>query len=200
MAAVAGHSGAARELLPDVAGVQLPDGDGPRALLAAVLVGAVLVVGEGLGRALTVLAPLLLAGPAAERLAQAEAQVSVLAGRDRLARELHDSVGHSLSLVSIQGAARRLVPHDPAGAQEAMRATEDAARRALVDLDHVLGLLRDESADPVPPVPVPDLRDVDELVLRARAAGAQVDLRHRGRSGSCPRWCPARPTGSCRRG
>ncbi len=181
VAAVAGNAGAGAELARGVAGVPLPDGDSARLVLAAVLVGAALVVGEGLGRVLAVLAPRLLAGPAAERLALAEAHVSVLAGRDRLARELHDSVGHSLSLVSIQaGAARRLVVHDPAGAQEALRATEDAARRALVDLDHVLGLLRDESADPVPPVPAPDLRDVDDLVSRARAAGAQVDLRHRG--------------------
>ncbi len=181
VAAVAGNAAAGAELARGVAGVPLPDGDSARLVLAAVLVGAALVVGEGLGRVLAVLAPRLLAGPAAERLALAEAHVSVLAGRDRLARELHDSVGHSLSLVSIQaGAARRLVVHDPAGAQEALRATEDAARRALVDLDHVLGLLRDESADPVPPVPAPDLRDVDDLVSRARAAGAQVDLRHRG--------------------
>ena len=181
VAAVAGNPGAARELGREVAGLPLPDGDSARLLLAAVLVAAVLVAGEGLGRSLAVLAPRLLAGPASERLAVAEAHVSVLAGRDRLARELHDSVGHSLSLVSIQaGAARRLVLHDPAGAQEAMRATEDAARRALVDLDHVLGLLRDETADPVPSAPAPDLRDVDDLASRARAAGAQVDLRHRG--------------------
>ncbi|WP_171058188.1 sensor histidine kinase [Modestobacter altitudinis] len=161
----------------DVFGVAVPAAWPARLLLALGLVGLTVVGGELLGRGLAALAPRLLAGPAAERLAAAEASVSVLTGRDRLARELHDSVGHALSLASVQaGAARRLLLRDPAAAEQAIRATEDATRRALVDLDHVLGLLREEEGTPGDVVPSPDLRDLDGLTATARAAGAEVDV------------------------
>ncbi|NAZ87784.1 sensor histidine kinase, partial [Kineococcus indalonis] len=171
-ASAAGSSGAAAQLT----GLPAPPGAGARTALAAGLLAAAVVGGELLGRGLALLVPRLLAGPAAERLAAAEAHVSVLAGRDRLARELHDSVGHSLSLVSVQaGAARRLLGRDPAAAETALRAVEDASRRALVDLDHVLGLLR-EGDGAAPAAPVPDLRDLAALVGAARAAGAAVEV------------------------
>jgi signal transduction histidine kinase len=176
---------------PDVGGlfgaVTVPGGWTVRLVLAVLLAAAVVVGGALLGRGLAALAPRLLAGSTAQRLAAAEAAVSVLAGRDRLARELHDSVGHSLSLVTVQaGAARRLITRDPAAAEAAIRATEDAARRALVDLDHVLGLMREESRDPAGVAPVPDLRDLDDLVSTARAAGARVDVHVEGEVGALP--------------
>ena len=172
--AAAGSSGAAAQL----AELPVPDGTGARVLVAGGLVAAAAVGGELLGRALAAVVPRLLAGPAGERLAAAEAHVSVLAGRDRLARELHDSVGHSLSLVSVQaGAARRLLGRDPAAAETALRAVEDASRRALVDLDHVLGLLREEGGSTAPAAaPVPDLRDLGSLVATAAAAGVRAEV------------------------
>nr|WP_281371874.1 histidine kinase [Modestobacter versicolor] len=104
-----------------------------------------------------------------------------------MARELHDSVGHALSLASVQaGAARRLLVRDPAAAEQAIRATEDATRRALVDLDHVLGLLREEEAGPGAVAPAPDLRDLDALVATARAAGAAVTVQVSGAVDALP--------------
>ncbi|RBY76423.1 two-component sensor histidine kinase [Geodermatophilus sp. TF02-6] len=165
--------------VPEDAVVRLP-------LAVGVLLAAV-VGGELLGRGLAVLAPRLLAGPTAERLAAAEASVSLLAGRDRLARELHDSVGSALSLASVQaGAARRLLARDAAGAERAIRATEDAARRALVDLDHVLGLLREDEGTPAGVAPTPDLRDLPALVATARAAGVDVAVHVAGELGALP--------------
>jgi signal transduction histidine kinase len=176
---------------PDAGGLlgeqTVPGGTGVRLALAALLAVAVVVGGDLLGRGLAVLAPRLLAGSTAERLAAAEASVSELAGRNRLARELHDSVGHSLSLVTVQaGAARRLVTRDPVAAEAALRATEDAARRALVDLDHVLGLMREGSGDPVGAAPTPDLRDLDALVATSRAAGARVEVQVTGQVDGLP--------------
>ncbi|MGY1653919.1 sensor histidine kinase [Geodermatophilus sp. SYSU D01119] len=166
-------------------GLPVPGDPALRLAAAAGLAVAAVVAGDLLGRGLAVLAPRLLAGSTAERLAAAEAAVAELAGRDRLARELHDSVGHSLSLVSVQaGAARRLMTRDPAAAEAAIRATEDAARRALVDLDHVLGLLREEAAGPA--APAPDLRDLDALVATARDAGVRVDVHVSGEPGALP--------------
>ena len=165
----------------------LPEGTGGRLALAVVLLLAAVVGGDLLGRGLAGLAPRLLAESTAERLAAAEASVSLLVGRDRLARELHDSVGHSLSLVTVQaGAARRLMSRDPVAADEAIRATEDAARRALVDLDHVLGLIREESGGPGDVAPTPALRDLDQLVATARGAGARVDVHVTGPVGGLP--------------
>ncbi|WP_345714199.1 sensor histidine kinase, partial [Kineococcus glutinatus] len=169
-------------------GLAVPEGPAARLVLAGVLVVAAVAGGALLGPLLAALPPRLLAAPAGERLAVVEAHVSVLAGRERLARELHDSVGHSLSLVSVQaGAARRLLTRDPAAAETALRAVEDASRRALVDLDHVLGLLREGSGPAaVTTAPAPDLRDLDALVTASRAAGLRAEVAVRGRVEQLP--------------
>ena len=70
-----------------------------------------------------------------------------LAERNRLARELHDSVGHALTVTTLQaGAAARVLDSDPAFVARALDAIAEAGRAALEDLDHVLGLLRDGAA------------------------------------------------------
>jgi signal transduction histidine kinase len=73
------------------------------------LVGVVLLAGlvyavAGLGALAAMMAPVLL-GPSAERIAALEAKAGQLAERDRLARELHDSVGHALTVTTLQAAA-----------------------------------------------------------------------------------------------
>ncbi|WP_242614288.1 sensor histidine kinase [Actinomadura roseirufa] len=135
------------------------------AALLAVIVGA----GAGLSR----LAPFFLGPSAAERLADAEARAVRLAERNRLARELHDSVGHALSVVTLQaGAAGRVLDSDPAFAREALGAIEESARAALEDLDHVLGLLRE---DPSRTAPQPTLKDLGRLLEQTRIAGVELD-------------------------
>ncbi|WP_258044208.1 sensor histidine kinase, partial [Streptomyces sp. SM11] len=68
-----------------------------------------------------------------------------LAVRNRLARELHDSVGHALSAVTLQaGAARRVLDRDPEFVREALTAIEETTRRTVGELDSVLGLLRQD--------------------------------------------------------
>ncbi|NUR88322.1 MAG: hypothetical protein HOY71_29905, partial [Nonomuraea sp.] len=93
---------------------------------------------------LAALAPRLLGPTPSERLAAAEEHARTLAERNRLARELHDSVGHALSVVTLQAAAAgRVLDRDPATARTALAAIEQSARAALEDLDHVLGVLRE---------------------------------------------------------
>ena len=90
-----------------------------------------------------------------------------LAERNRLARELHDSVGHALSIVTVQaGAAGRVLGGDPEFARQALTAIETSARNGLRDLDHVLGLLRDDAASRAP---TPTLADLQRLVDSSRA-------------------------------
>ncbi|TDQ44165.1 sensor histidine kinase [Actinorugispora endophytica] len=132
----------------------------------------------GLGAALARLAPRLLGPSPAERLAAAQARADSLAERNRLARELHDSIGHALSVVALQaGAAERVIDADPAFARTALAAIADTARTATAELDHVLGLLREDRAPAAPPR---TLADLDALVDATRAAGARVDARLTG--------------------
>jgi signal transduction histidine kinase len=103
-------------------------------------------------------APYLLGPTAAERLAALQRRTEQLAERNRLARELHDSVGHALSIVTVQAsAARRVLSSDPSFAERALEAIEESARGALADLDHVLGLLREDRASTSPQWTLADL-------------------------------------------
>jgi signal transduction histidine kinase len=123
--------------------------------------------------AMTWVAPYLLGPTAAERLAELEHRTEQLAERNRLARELHDSVGHALSVVTIQAsAAGRVLDSDPEFARVALSAIEESARAALADLDHVLGLLRDDRAAPRPQW---TLDDLPNLLAQTRIAGVTVE-------------------------
>ncbi|MFI6297264.1 sensor histidine kinase [Nonomuraea sp. NPDC050790] len=144
----------------------------------ALLVGLVFGV-AGAGALLARLAPVLLGPTPAERLAAVEEHARVLAERNRLARELHDSVGHALSVVTLQAAAAgRVLERDPGTARAALAAIERSARSALEDLDHVLGVLR-EGPDGTAPQATPETKatpqaTLDDLDALVRASGADV--------------------------
>ncbi|MGH4027402.1 sensor histidine kinase [Actinomycetota bacterium Odt1-20B] len=120
-------------------------------------------------------APALLGPTPADRLAEAERRAADLAVRGRIARELHDSVGHALSAVTLQAsAARRVLDHDPEFVREALAAIEDTTRRTVGELDAVLGVLR-EAGDAGSTAPAPTLAaDLDGLLRRTRAGGLKV--------------------------
>ncbi len=99
-------------------------------------------------------APFFLDQTAADRLATLARTADDLAHRNRLARELHDSIGHTLTASTIQAAAAgRLLDTDPDSARRAMSSIEETSRTALEDLDHVLGVLRDNGGRPAPTMP-----------------------------------------------
>lgn len=133
------------------------------------LVWLVAAVAAGMRR----LAPVLLGQSAADRLAGARAEAARLAARNRIARELHDSVGHALSVVVVQSdAASRLIESDPAFASKAMRAVGETARGALSELDTVIGALREDGGSQR--VPQHDLGEIEALVAEC---GVEVELR-----------------------
>ncbi|GAA2918997.1 hypothetical protein GCM10020221_14070 [Streptomyces thioluteus] len=123
--------------------------DGPWLPVATPLAGLALlalpvVTSWAAGAALARCAPVLLGPSPADRLRAAEERARRLAVRNRLARELHDSVGHALSAVLLQaGAARKVLDADPGFAREALAAIEETTRTAVGELDTVLGLLRE---------------------------------------------------------
>ncbi|MFI6685645.1 sensor histidine kinase [Streptomyces sp. NPDC050485] len=123
--------------------------------------------------ALRWLAPRLLGPSSAERLALAAERELRLAERNRLAHELHDSIGHTLTATTIQAAvAGEVLCADPVAARAALRSIEESARAALEDLDYVLGVLREEKAGTAP---TRTLADLPELLDRLRHAGAVVE-------------------------
>lgn len=141
----------------------------------AVLVGFGYLV-AGAGAVLARVAPAALGATVAEELAASRRRVERLAERNRLARELHDSVGHALAASTLAAAAaRQLLRTDPDRAGEALAAIEETSRAAGDDLDRVLGLLRDDEAHD-PAQAAPDLGALDGLVDGVRAAGLPVDL------------------------
>lgn len=142
--------------------------------VAMVMLALAMVVTVAATRGFRAGAEALLGPSAAERAALAERRAAVLAQRNRLARELHDSIGHTLTTSTIQAAAAAdLVETDPAQARRALGTIEEASRSALEDLDHVLGLLREE---PAAKEPARTLTEVDVLAVRAREAGLDVRL------------------------
>jgi signal transduction histidine kinase len=143
--------------------------------LALVTLPAIIYLGAGVGALFARLAPVLLGPSPADRLARLERQAESLMERNRLARELHDSVGHALTVTTLQaGAAVRLLDTDPEFARRALTAIEETGRTALEDLDHVLGLLREDASAKSPQR---TLADLDGLFEQTRSAGAPVDAR-----------------------
>ena len=120
----------------------------------------------------------------AERLSQAvddleahQAQVAAEAAADeraRIARELHDAVGHAVNVMVLQAGAARL-SNQPDKAFAALQEIEHLGRTALTDLDHMLGLLDDTDA----PIrgPAKTSADIAAMVEELRAAGASIGLR-----------------------
>jgi len=103
--------------------------------------------------------------------------------RARIARELHDVVAHSLSVIVVQAAAeRRALAHsavDVASVEAVLGSVERMGREALVDLRRLLGLLRQVDV-PLELAPQPTLEQLDGLVDQARDAGVTVELQLEG--------------------
>ena len=121
----------------------------------------------------------------AERLRIAEQEAAaarelaaraVVEERLRIARELHDVVAHSMSLIAVQaGVGGHVIRTDVAAAERALEIIAETSRRALAQTRSMLGLLRAEDADPAVP-PLQGIDDLDDLVRDVREAGVDVSL------------------------
>lgn len=96
--------------------------------------------------------------------------------RRRIARELHDIVAHSLSLIVVQaGGAEQVVRSDPAGAATSLSTIQEIGRQSLVEMKRLLGVLRAPS-DRDALHPLPGLDNLGTLVDQVRAAGVPAEL------------------------
>ncbi|MEU7055881.1 histidine kinase [Streptomyces sp. NPDC046197] len=155
-------------------GVPLPHGDWPSwvyAVLVPLPLLALYAVVVGLGEVVTAVARRLLGPSAAERFAALEERTEQLLERNRIARELHDSIGHALTVAVVQAGAARAAG-DPAFTARALAAIEETGRAALEDLERVLGVLREAGR---PAGGRPTLAEADRLLESTRASGTKVD-------------------------
>ena len=117
-----------------------------------------------------------------KRAAEAErARQEVREERVRIARELHDVVAHTLTVMTVQaGVGRRLMGKRPEEAGSALASIEAIGRTAQEELRVVLGLLREEDVEAASLAPAPRLVDLKDLVETVRDSGTPVDLRTSG--------------------
>ncbi|MET0965888.1 MAG: histidine kinase [Nakamurella sp.] len=134
----------------------------------AIVVMAVGIV--ALGALVTLLARVLLGPSPAQRFAALEARNLQLLERTRIARELHDSIGHALTIAVMQAGAARAA-NDPAFTERALTAIEDTGRAAMEDLERVLLVLR-EPAGPISGRPT--MQEANRLLDSARSSGAAI--------------------------
>ncbi|MDQ6605368.1 MAG: histidine kinase [Actinomycetota bacterium] len=106
--------------------------------------------------------------------------------RNRIARDLHDVIAHTLTVSLLHVSSARLaVEFDPADASRSLAEAERLGRQSLTEVRSIMGSLRWDGQDGSPP-PVPGIDDVGELIDRFKAAGADVALTRRGDTDRLP--------------
>jgi signal transduction histidine kinase len=121
-----------------------------------------------------------------ERTRDEQVQVATTEERRRIARDLHDVIAHSISVMVVQaGAAAEIVDRNPERASQALRDVQDTGRSALTEMSTLLGVLR-ESGEEIGLAPQPGLADVESLLNQTRAAGLPVQLKIEGQRRELP--------------
>lgn len=123
----------------------------------------------------------------AERLSAEHAAQAVTAERLRIAREMHDTVAHSIGIIALQaGAASRVATTRPEAALAAMRAVENEGRETLAGLRRMLVALRAADEGQTSKAVHVGLADVDRLAATTTAAGVRVEVRRLGETRQLP--------------
>lgn len=122
----------------------------------------------------------------AEREREQRALEAAREERARIARELHDVIAHSVSVMVVQaGAAEEVLRQAPERALEPIRAVQDTGRQALAEMARLLGMLRRDGEE-LGLAPQPGLDDLETLIEQTRLAGLPVELRLEGRPRPVP--------------
>jgi signal transduction histidine kinase len=116
-----------------------------------------------------------------ERAREELARRAVVEERLRIARELHDVVAHSMSIIAVQsGVGAHVLDSQPEEARKALTAIEVTSRQALTEMRRLLGVLRQEAEPSGSLSPAPGLSEVDALAAEVARAGARVEVRIEG--------------------
>jgi signal transduction histidine kinase len=146
-------------------------------LALAALGGLAVAAGDGARSRREYLAEVEARASRAEEEREAEARRRVTEERLRIARDLHDAVGHQLALITVQaGVAAHLLDGQPDRAREALSNVRTAGRTALSELSDTIGLLRRPGESLTPVDPVPGLSGLADLLAMHRAAGRSITM------------------------
>jgi len=133
--------------------------------MAALYSGTIVCAGWAVGRAIR----------SSRAATERQTQMTVQMERLRIARELHDVLTHSISVIAVQaGVGRYLVHEQPQEAEKSLMAIETTSRATLQDMRRLMGVLREEKPGDL--VPAPGIADLSELAEHTRRAGLTVDL------------------------
>jgi len=142
----------------------------------ALLFSVLWLVGFGVGRKLREAEDAKERAARLEREREERAREAVAEERARLARELHDVVGHSVSVMTVQASAvRRLLLPEQEKEREALEVVEQTGRQALAEMRRLVGVLRRPEEAPAL-APQPSLEHLDKLVAHVRESGLPVEL------------------------
>jgi signal transduction histidine kinase len=145
-----------------------------------IVFGVVWVVGFLLGRKFEEADAAKARAALLEQEREAQARAAVAEERARIARELHDVVGHSVSVMTVQASGvRRLLRPEQEREREALLIVERTGREALAEMRRMVGVLRRPEEGPAL-APQPSLEHLDRLVEQAREAGLPVELHVQG--------------------
>jgi len=115
------------------------------------------------------------------------ARQAVADERVRIARELHDVVAHSMSVIAVQsGVGRMVIADQPEEAAKALANIEETSRSSLHEMRRILSVLRSGDETEGSLEPAPTLLDIDHLIEHMRAAGVPVDLEVTGDRAAVP--------------
>jgi signal transduction histidine kinase len=146
----------------------------------SVVVTAGWLVGRGMHGRVTQATALVERTQRLEQEAEADRAAAITEERRRIARDLHDVIAHSVSVMVVQAAAAEDVfGRDPGAVLEPIRAVQETGRGALVEISRLLGLLREDGAE-LGLAPQPRVGDLPELAAQTVAAGLPVDMRIEG--------------------
>jgi signal transduction histidine kinase len=160
-----------------------PGGSTSRQLVgAATLLGLGIAIGEAVRSHRALLGAMRERAERAEREQELQTRREVDEERLRIARDVHDLVAHHIATISTQASVgAHIGREDPLRAVEALESISTVSTRALGDLRHALGVVREENGRD-PTAPAPSVHEVSALVEQARGAGLAVELTLEGSS------------------
>ena len=156
-------------------------------LLSEICVGAAWLVGWNLRRRRARWTELRARAERLEREREEEARRAVTEERLRIARELHDVIAHSMSVIAVQSAVgNHVIDTQPTEARQALAAIEATSRSALTEMRRLLGVLRQAGEPRGSLTPAPGLADLTSLVSQVQDTGLKVWINVEGERGSVP--------------
>ncbi len=162
-------------------------GDGGSMVLDGLIMAAGWWLGDGTRRRQEAVVTAQQRAAELERAREELARRAVTEERLRIARELHDVVAHSMSIIAVQsGVGVHVLDSRPEEARKALVAVEATSRQALVEMRRLLGVLRQEAEARGSLAPAPGLAEVEALAAEVASAGVRVEVRIEGTPSELP--------------